>query len=352
MAMLFTPFTLRGVTFPNRIVMPPMAQYMATGDGLPTYWHLVHYGARAVGRTGLLIVEVTSVDPGGRLTSHDLGLWQDEQVASTAQMVQFLHQQGAVVAVQLGHAGRKAWGEEKGFGPTPLVSSTREPFDEGWAVPKEMDEAEISHTVESFRLATRRAMEAGYDLVEIHAAHGYLLHQFLSPLVNKRSDTYGGPLSASGDPGRMRLLREVARAVRSETPPEKPLFVRLSCTDWAEGGLTPDKIVEVARALREEGVDLVHCSSGGAVPWAVPQPSPNYQVVFAEQIRREAEIPTCAVGLITEPSGAEEILQKGQADLVAVGRELLRNPYWPLQAARALDTEIEWPAQYLRAKPQ
>ncbi|MCX5977425.1 MAG: NADH:flavin oxidoreductase/NADH oxidase [Coprothermobacterota bacterium] len=347
MAMLFTPFTLRGLTFPNRVAMPPMAQYMATGDGLPTYWHLVHYGARAVGRTGLLIVEVTSVDPGGRLTPRDLGLWQDEQVTSTAQMVQFLHTQGSVVAVQLGHAGRKAWGEEKGFGSTPLVSSTPEPFDEGWAVPREMDETEISHVVEAFRQATRRAMEAGYDLVEIHAAHGYLLHQFLSPLVNKRRDAYGGALT-----GRMRLLLEVARAVRAATPQDKPLFVRLSCTDWAEAGLTPSEIVEVARALKEEGVDLVHCSSGGAVPWAVPQPFPNYQVAFAEQVRREAGIPTCAVGLITEPSQAEEILQKGQADLVAVGRELLRNPYWPLQAARALDTEIEWPAQYLRAKPQ
>ncbi len=347
MAMLFTPFTLRGLTFPNRVVMPPMAQYMATGDGLPTYWHLVHYGTRAVGRSGLLIVEVTSVDPGGRLTPRDLGLWQDEQVASNAQMVQFLHQQGSVVGVQLGHAGRKAWGEEKGFGPTALVSSTAEPFDEGWAIPREMGEKEITEFVESFRQATQRAMETGYDLVEIHAAHGYLLHQFLSPLVNKRRDAYGGTLI-----GRMRLLREVARVVRAATPQEKPLFVRLSCTDWAEGGLTPSEIVEVARALKEEGVDLVHCSSGGAVPWAVPSPFPNYQVAFAEQVRREAGIPTCAVGLITEPSQAEEILQKGQADLVAVGRELLRNPYWPLQAARALNTEIEWPVQYLRAKPQ
>jgi 2,4-dienoyl-CoA reductase-like NADH-dependent reductase (Old Yellow Enzyme family) len=347
MANLFSSFTLRGVTFPNRIVMPPMAQYSATIDGLPSDWHLVHYGARAVGRTGLIIIEVTSVEGRGRLTMHDLGLWSDNQVEPMARIVRFLQQQGSIVGVQIGHAGRKAWGEEKGFGSTPLISCTATQFDEGWAIPQEMNEGEIRTVVEAFRQASLRAVGAGYNLVEIHAAHGYLLHQFLSPLVNQRQDAYGGSLA-----NRMRLLLEVTRVVRGALPEAMPLFVRLSCTDWADGGLTPVEVVEVARALKTEGVDAVHCSSGGAVAWAVPKDFPGYQVPFAEQVRKEAGIPTIAVGLISQPSQAEEILAKGKADLVALGRELLRNPYWPLQAAHALGAEMEWPVQYLRAKPQ
>ncbi|MEI6530197.1 MAG: NADH:flavin oxidoreductase/NADH oxidase [bacterium] len=346
MSILFTPFSLRGLTLRNRVMMPPMAQYLSTEDGKVNDWHFVHYGTRAVGGVGLIMIEVTAVEPGGRLTPHDLGLWDEEQVLPLAKLVDFLKKQGAAVGVQIGHAGRKAWGEEKGHGHGGLLSSSPLPFEEGWAIPQEMSNQDCAAIVHAFRQAAIRARTAGVDTVEIHAAHGYLLHQFLSPLVNCRTDCYGGNLE-----NRMRLLREVASSVRSVWPANRPVLARLSCTDWAEGGLTIQESVAVAQMLKTENLDLIDCSSGGAVAWALPKAVPGYQVPFAATIRREAKIPTAAVGLIIDPLQAESILTQGQADLVDLGRELLRNPYWVLQAAAILGEDIPWPTAYQRAKP-
>lgn len=345
MSQLLSPFTVRGVTLRNRVMMSPMCMYVAGEDGRPTDWHLVHYGARAVGGVGLVMLEATAVEAGGRISGRDLGLWEDGQVEPMRRLVNFLQGQGAAVGVQLAHAGRKAWSGRKGHGPTHPIAPSPLPFDQGWAVPREMGGSDLERVVEAFRLAAGRALEAGFDVVEVHAAHGYLIHEFLSPLTNHRTDGYGGPLE-----NRMRLLLEVVEAVRTIWPDDRPLFVRLSATDWAEGGLTVDDTVEVARALATRGVDLVDCSSGGALPDAVPLVYGGYQVPLAERVRREAHIGTVAVGLITEPQQAEAILVEGQADLVALGRELLRHPYWVLDAARVLGHEVEWPRPYLRAR--
>ncbi|MFO7173180.1 MAG: NADPH dehydrogenase NamA [Bacillota bacterium] len=345
MPLLFEPITFRGVTLRNRIVMSPMCQYSAGADGRATDWHLVHYGARATGGVGLILVEATAVESRGRISTEDLGLWDDSQIEPLARIVRYCKSQGAAMGIQLAHAGRKAWSFTRGQGPEEPVGPSPVPYGPDWVTPRPLDAEGIEQVVAAFQAAAARALAAGFDVVEIHAAHGYLLHSFLSPLSNQREDEYGGSLG-----NRMRLLLRVVEAVRRVWPEEKPLFVRVSASDYVAGGLEPDDLVRVARALAPLGVDLVDCSSGGLVSGARIPVGPGYQVPFAEKIRREAGIPTGAVGLITRPEQAEEILLNGRADLVLLGRELLRNPYWPLQAARILGAEVQWPAQYLRAK--
>jgi len=344
-AELFTSFRLRDVTIRNRIAMSPMCMYSAGEDGLATDWHLAHLAARATGEVGLIITEATAVAPCGRISSNDLGLWCDAHVAPLARIVRLCQSQGAAICCQLAHAGRKAWSATKGQGPTPLVGPSAIAFDHDWVVPHELGHAELDAVESAFRAAAQRALAAGMDAVEIHAAHGYLLHQFLSPLSNHRTDEYGGSLE-----NRARMLLRVVDAVRQVWPERKPLLVRLSCTDWMAGGLVIDDLVHVAQWLKGRGVDLLDCSSGGNTTVAPPT-GPMYQVPFAERIRRETGIPTMAVGLITTPEMAEEIVRDGRADMVTLGRELLRTTHWPLEAARVLGEDIEWPKQYARAKP-
>lgn len=344
--MLFDPYSLRGLTLRNRIVMSPMCMYSAGADGRATDWHLVHYATRAVGGVGLIIQEATAVEPRGRISEADLGLWDDVQIEPLARMVRLCHAQGAAMGVQLAHAGRKAWSPKFGQGPEQPVAPSAVPQGAEWVTPRALAVPELDAIVGAWVAAARRAEQAGYDLIEIHAAHGYLLHEFLSLLANQRSDEYGGTLE-----NRMRLLLRVVRGVRAVWPESKPLFVRLSCSDWHPDGLRIEDAVQVACALRELRVDVVDCSSGGI---AAPKPEdifPGYQVTFAERVRREAGLPTQAIGMILTPQQAEQILRLGQADLIALGRELLRTPYWPLRAARELGVEIEWPRQYVRAKP-
>ncbi|MGE5619480.1 MAG: NADPH dehydrogenase NamA [Sphingomonadaceae bacterium] len=344
---LFEPLALRGLTLKNRIALSPMCQYSAGPDGLPTDWHYLHYPTRAVGGVGLILVEATAVESRGRISTADLGLYDDRQVEPLARLVQLCHQHGAKVGVQIAHAGRKAFSngpEQKGFGPEPTVAPSALPFDEGWSTPHALTLEEIDEIVDSFRQAARRALGAGFDLIEIHGAHGYLISEFLSPLSNRREDRYGGSLE-----NRMRFLHRVVDAVREVWPEKSPLFVRLSVSDWTPGGMDVVQSVEVARTIRERGVDLVDCSSGGVVP-TPPPTGPGYQVPFAHRIKREAGIPTGAVGMITAPEMADEIVRNQRADLVLLGRELLRTPYWPLEAARKLGVDVEWPVQYRRAK--
>jgi 2,4-dienoyl-CoA reductase-like NADH-dependent reductase (Old Yellow Enzyme family) len=342
---LFSPLTLRGLTLRNRIVMSPMCMYSAAIDGQATDWHLAHYTARAIGGAGLLITEATAVEPRGRISQNDLGLWRDDQVPPLARVVRLAQAEGAAVGVQLAHAGRKAWSSDKGHGPEPPVAPSALAFAEDWHALHALSLAEIDQIILAWQSAATRAGEAGFDVIEIHAAHGYLNHQFLSPLSNMRGDEYGGSLDK-----RMRFLLRVVEAVRQVWPQDKPLLVRVSATDWASGGLTPDEVVVVARELLARDVDLIDCSSGGSVPALPPGIGPGYQVPFAEKIRREAGIATAAVGLITAPEMADEIVRNGRADLVALGRELLRHPYWPLDAARTLGHHIPWPRQYQGAR--
>jgi len=337
---LFEGFVQRGMTLRNRIMMSPMCQWVATEDGLATDWHLVHYGSRAAGGVGLVMIEATAVEPGGRISEHDLGLWSDRQVEPLARIVRFCHDQGARVGVQLGHAGRKAWSDARGFGPEIPVAPSAIPFDENWCVPMALDQAGIDRIVAAFAGAARRALEADLDVIEIHGAHGYLISEFLSPLANHRDDAYGGDHA-----GRARLAVEVAEAIRSVWPDSRPLAIRLSCTDWAPGGNEPADAAEFARILKGHGVDLVDCSSGGVVN-VRPRVSPGYQVGFAAQVRRESAMPVVAVGLITRPEEADRIVRRGQADLVALGRALLRVPYWAHYAARSLGLPGDWPAPY------
>ena len=343
---LFDPIQFRGLTLRNRIVMSPMCQYSAGTDGRANDWHFVHYGSRAVGGVGLILVEATAVESRGRISEADLGLYDDGQIEPLARIVDFCHARGVPVGIQLAHAGRKAWSPRKGIGPEPAVAPSALPFAPGWPTPRELAAEELPGIVEAFARAARRALQAGFDLVEIHAAHGYLLHQFLSPLSNHRQDAYGGDLA-----GRMRLLLEVVEAVRAAWPEDRPLFVRLSAVDWAPGGLTLEDTVAVARALKERGVDLVDCSSGGVVipPEPIPE-GPGYQTGFAAEVRRQVGIPTGAVGRITDPAQADAVIRTGQADVVLLARQLLREPYWPLRAARELGVDVPWPRQYQRAK--
>lgn len=344
MAVLFSPLTVRGLTLRNRVALSPMCMYMAGEDGLATDWHLVHYGTRAVAGVGLLVIEATAVEARGRNSVNDLGLWEDRQVEALARVVRFCHGQGAAVAVQLAHAGRKAFSPQHGSGPAVPVAPSALPHDEGWVVPQALTGAEIDGIVGAFRAAVQRAEQAGFDAIEVHAAHGYLLHEFLSPLSNRRVDEYGGSLE-----NRSRLLIRVVDAVRTVWP-ERPLLVRVSATDGVPGGLTLEETVQVARWLKAHGVDVVDCSSGGLVMASPARLAPGYQVPFAARIKREAGLATMAVGLITAPELAEEIVSNERADLVALGRELLRNPYWPLQAAKALAAQVSWPPPYERAR--
>ncbi|HVJ08611.1 MAG TPA: NADH:flavin oxidoreductase/NADH oxidase [Acidisarcina sp.] len=352
---LFTPFTLRNITFPNRIAVSPMCEY-SSEDGFTNEWHLVHLGSRAVGGAGLVITEATAVVPEGRISPWDVGLWKDAHIAGLSRIVDFIHSQGVRAGVQLAHAGRKAstsrpWDAQGDNVVLPtaggwenVVAPSAIAFKPGYAEPIALDRNGIDTVIQAFASAARRALAAGFDVVEIHAAHGYLLHQFLSPLSNHRTDEYGGSFE-----NRTRLVVNVVDAVRQEWPLELPLFIRISATDWVEGGWSTEESVKLARLLKDHGVDLVDASSGGVVPNAKIPVGPGYQVPFAERIRREGGIPTGTVGMITSAQQADQIVLNGQADMVLLARELLRDPYWPLHAAVELKQSIAWPPQYLRA---
>lgn len=355
MSHLFEPLTLRSVTLPNRIAVSPMCQY-SSSDGCANDWHLVHLGSRAVGGAGLVLTEATAVTQQGRISPQDLGIWSDDHIEPLARIVRFLEQRGSVAGIQLAHAGRKAstpppW-ENRAVtlseteGGWPLVAPSAIAFDAGCIVPAELTAEQITEIITAFVQAARRARQAGFRVVEVHAAHGYLLHQFLSPLSNRRSDRYGGSFE-----NRTRLVREIVAAVRDVWPKDLPLLLRISATDWVAGGWDPDQSLELVRQLLPLGVDLVDCSSGGSSPHASLPLGPGYQTRFAEQIRRETGCLTGAVGLITAPAQADHIIRSGQADLVLLARQLLRDPYWPLRAARKLGHLAPWPAQYLRAAP-
>lgn len=354
MAHLFEALPLRSVVLPNRIGVPPMCQYSAR-EGRAQDWHLVHYGGLAAGGAGLVIVEATAVRPEGRISPEDLGLWEDGQIDPLARVARFIADQGSVPAIQLAHAGRKActpapWRGKEGSIPEAKggwrpVAPSALPFDTGWATPEALPVEALPGLVEAFVEAARRAAAAGFRAVELHAAHGYLLHQFLSPLSNRRQDAYGGSFE-----GRTRLLRELVAAVRAAWPAELPLLLRLSCTDWVEGGWDLPQTLALLQGLKALGVDLVDCSSGGLVPRAPIPVAPGYQVPFAAAVRRETGLPAAAVGLLTDAAQAEAVLAEGQADLVLLGRELLRNPRWPLQAAAALGADVPWPPPYRRAR--
>jgi NADPH2 dehydrogenase len=345
MSKLFSPFTLRGLTLRNRIAMSPMCMYSAGADGLATDWHLAHLVARAIGGVGLIITEATAVEPRGRISPNDLGLWDGAQVEPLARIIRVCQSEGAMMCSQLAHAGRKAWSSTKGTGPAMPVAPSALPHDADWVTPQALTLTEMDTIVSAFQAAAQRALAVGFDAIEVHSAHGYLLHEFLSPISNHRTDDYGGSLE-----NRARMLLRVVDAVRPVWPEHKPLIVRLSCTDWIKGGLLIDDQVQVARWLKAHGVDMVDCSSGGISSLASPE-GPSYQVPFAERIRREASLPTLAIGRITTPEMAEEIVQNERADVVALGRELLRHPHWPLDAALKLGHDLDWPRQYKRAKP-
>ena len=354
LAILFEPLTLRGVTLPNRIAVSPMCEYSSV-DGLANEWHLVHLGSRAVGGAGLVLTEAAAVTPVGRIGPDDLGIWSDEHVEPLARIVRFIRSQGSVAGIQLAHAGRKAstpapW---KGSGRVEFSDSGWQPiapsaiaFSQEYHTPTAMTKDDIRQTIADFAAAATRALAAGFEVIELHAAHGYLGHQFLSPLSNQRTDEYGGSFA-----NRVRFVLETVAAVRDKWPERLPLFVRISATDWVEGGWTLDESVELAKLMKAAGVDLVDCSSGGLVSYASIPVGPGYQVPLAERIRREAGVATGAVGMILAPAQAECILRTGQADVVLLARELLRDPYWPLHAAEALHHKAEWPPQYLRAAP-
>jgi len=353
-AHLFAPIEIRGVKLRNRIGVSPMCEYSSV-DGFANDWHLVHLGSRAVGGAAMVMTEAAAVLPEGRITPVDLGVWTDDHIPMLARIFRFIEEQGAVPAMQLAHAGRKAstaapWDgggalKESEQGWRPIFGPSAIPFSTASPTPDPLDEAGAARVVQAFGEAARRAREAGARILEIHAAHGYLLHEFLSPVSNTRSDCYGGSLE-----NRTRIVREVVQSVRGAWPGNLPLFVRISATDWVDGGWTIEDSVDLAKQLVRMGVDLIDCSSGGAVPNAKIPAGPGFQVPFAERIRREAGIATAAVGMITSPEQADHILRTGQADLVFLARELLRDPYWPLRAADQLRQPGPWPKQYLRAK--
>lgn len=350
---LFSPLKLKGVNLRNRIVISPMCQYSSV-DGFATDWHLVHLGSRAVGGAALIIQEATAVSPEGRISPADLGIYRDEHVEKLSQITSFIHQHGAIAGVQLAHAGRKAstatpWDGGKQLsaenGGWQTLAPSAIPFLPGENAPKAMEKADIAKVVGDFKAAARRAVQAGYKVIEIHAAHGYLLHEFLSPVSNRRTDEYGGSFE-----NRIRLLTEVVAAIQTVWPENQPLFVRISATDWTEGGWNIDESLKLSAILKKMGVDLIDCSSGGMVAHAQIPLKPGYQVGFAERLKKETGILTGAVGLITEAQQAEEILQQNQADLIIMARQSLRDPYFPLHAASVLGEDVAWPKQYGRAK--
>ncbi|WP_158824976.1 NADPH dehydrogenase NamA [Mucilaginibacter lacusdianchii] len=353
MAHLFSPLKIKNVEFKNRIVVSPMCEYSST-DGFANDWHLVHLGAMATGGAGLIITEATAVSPEGRITFADLGIWKDEHLPKLKQIVDFIEQQGCVAGIQLAHAGRKAshtqpWAggkqipsdQENGW---KTVAPSSIPFKEGTEAPLELDEAGIAKIKADFKAAAQRAIEAGFKVAELHGAHGYLFHQFLSPLSNQRTDEYGGSFE-----NRIRLLLEVTETVQEVWPADYPLFVRISAIDWTEGGWTPEESVRLAAILKDKGVDLIDCSTGGNVIAKIPVGA-GYQVQFAEQIKKETGILTGAVGMITNAKQANDIIQTGKADMVFIAREFLRDPHFPLRAAHKLGQEVKWPEQYERAK--
>jgi 2,4-dienoyl-CoA reductase-like NADH-dependent reductase (Old Yellow Enzyme family) len=353
MSQLFSPLKLRQIEFRNRIFVSPMCQY-SSEDGMPADWHLVHLGSRAVGGAALVMTEATAVSAEGRISPHDAGLWSEAHATAWQRITRFVKDQGAVPGIQLAHAGRKAstevpWRGGGPLGPTAArwqpIGPSPLPFDSAYPAPREMTVADIDRVVGEFAAAARRSLAAGFEVIELHSAHGYLLHEFLSPLSNLRTDDYGGPLA-----NRLRLTVRIARTVREIWPERLPLFVRISATDWVEGGWDLAQSIALAKALKEAGVDLIDCSSGGNVPHAKIPLRPGYQTPFAEAIRREAGIATGAVGLITQPDQAEQIIASGHADAVLLARELLRDPYWPQRAAQALGAQAPWPNQYGRAR--
>lgn len=349
---LFAPLPLRGIQLRNRIAVSPMCQY-SSPDGHATDWHLVHLGSRAVGGAGAVLTEAAAVLPEGRISPDDLGIWDDRHMEGLARIFRFIESQGAVPGMQLAHAGRKAstYAPAKGTGPIPPhaggwqpVAPSAIPFADNDPVPLALDDQGLQRVRWAFAEASRRLLDAGGKIVEIHAAHGYLLHEFLSPLSNHRTDRYGGSLE-----NRTRLLREVVQAVRKVWPDNLPLFVRISATDWVAGGWNIEESVELARQLKPLGVDIMDCSSGALVPNAKIPAGPGFQVPFAERIRRETNLQTAVVGMITDPAQADQIIRNGQADLVLLGREFLRDPYWALHAACVFKQEVAAPLQYKRA---
>ena len=350
---LFSPFQLRQKKFKNRIFVSPMCQY-SSEDGMPNDWHLVHLGSRAVGGAALVTVEATAVSPEGRISPWDSGIWSDKHTGAFQRITAFVKAQGCIPGIQLAHAGRKASIDVPWRGDEPLtpdkggwqpMAPSSVPFQDRSPVPAEMTLQDVEKVVSQFRAAAQRSLQAGFEVLELHMAHGYLLHEFLSPLSNRRKDDFGGPLE-----NRERFPLKVAAKVREVWPESLPLFVRISCTDWAEGGWDLGQSIDFCRRLKGVGVDLIDCSSGGLVPDVVIPVGPGYQTPFAAAIRREVGIPTGAVGFITEPVQAEQILATDQADAIIMAREMLRHPYWPLDAARALKVDIPWPNQYKRAK--
>lgn len=354
MSALFSPLQIKDITFRNRIVISPMCQY-SSEEGFATDWHLVHLGSRAVGGAGLIIQEATAVSPEGRISPDDLGIWKPEHLEKLKAITTFLREQGAVPGIQLAHAGRKASSQSPWKGGRHIrqkeggwqtVAPSSIPFRDTDDAPVALDSAGIEKVIRDFTAATFRAVQAGYQVLELHAAHGYLIHQFLSPLSNHRTDEYGGSFE-----NRIRLLLQVVEAVHTAWPAHLPLLVRISATDWAEGGWNEVESVQLTRILKNKGVDLIDCSSGGLIPGVTIPVGPGYQVRFAEQVKKEAHILTGAVGMITTAQQAEEILANGQADMIIMARQSLRDPYFPLHAARELGDTIDyWPSQYLRAK--
>lgn len=353
MSILFSPLSIKDITLKNRIAISPMCQYSAV-DGFAGEFHLVHYGSRAIGGAGLIIQEATAVSPEGRITPGDLGLWDDRHILKLQGIVRFIHENGAVAGIQLAHAGRKAgcaraWEGGKQLtqneGGWKTVAPSAIAFNQDEDAPRAMDADSINKIIADFKDAAQRALQAGFKLVEIHAAHGYLVHQFLSPLCNHRTDSYGGSFE-----NRIRLLQEIVAAIQSAWPPRLPLFVRLSATDYVDGGWNVEETIKLASILKKNGVDLIDSSSGGMVPYAKIPFGPGYQVAFAERIKREAGIMTGAVGFITEAKQAEDILAKEQADLILIARASLRDPHFALRAAYELGDDVAWPVQYKRAR--
>jgi 2,4-dienoyl-CoA reductase-like NADH-dependent reductase (Old Yellow Enzyme family) len=353
MSKIFEPLTIKSLTLKNRLVVSPMCQY-SSENGFANDWHLVHLGSRAVGGAGLIITEACAVSPEGRISPHDLGIWKDEHITYLQKINYFIEKQGAVAGIQLAHAGRKAscaepWNggqqlsfEQKGW---QIVGPSDIPFKEGTLTPVALSKQDIQQVIDNFKNAAKRALQAGFKVIELHAAHGYLLHQFYSPLSNFRTDEYGGSFE-----NRVRLLLDVIKAVQEVWPPDMTIFVRISATDWVEGGWNIEDSVKLSTLLKQQGVDLVDCSSGGNAGHAKIPLSPGYQVPFAKQIKKETGILTGAVGLINTAQQAEDILTNNEADLVIMAREFLRDPYFPLHAAAALQHDIKWPLQYERAK--
>lgn len=355
MALLFEPLSIRGIELKNRLVVSPMCQY-SSEDGFANDWHLVHLGSHAVGGAGLVFTEATAVSSAGRISPGDLGIWKDQHIGQLKRIISFIESQGSVPGIQLAHAGRKAshhvpWKGGKALtileGAWQTVAPSAIPFKQDEPAPLAMSKEDIKQLINNFRLAAVRAAKAGFKIIEIHGAHGYLLNEFMSPLSNQRTDEYGGCFE-----NRIRLVLEVIRAIREVWDNSLPLFIRISAVDWVEGGWTDEDSVQLAMTIKDKGVDLIDCSSGGISPLQKIPLAPQYQVPFAEKIKKQSGMLTGAVGLITDANGAEQILSNGQADLIFMARQLLRDPYFPLHAAKQLEIDMPWPVQYDRAKPK